>query len=347
MYNIGMTYATDAQLTFDYDVEIPQAFTDYPRLRRNTFFMRVDERKNTTLSTDGKFRKKYVRAMDDDVTALDISRDVGQIAGGGGLAHRFDGDGLFTHMYGLFLNPAFLPGARGPEDAAIARAYVFFHELGHRLVPGGLGWFRAEEKLEARADAFAAINLLARFGDRGRAYLERCRDWMSARCVDAGDVSHMTLDVIDKILEDGKTTDFSAMTPKQKVKAALHYGRKYALQSEDAETLHSNCGALSGGILSPNAWREKRLDWLAETCLQTPHLLSFRVGAYFFRALLAGEMQGGGETVLLPPEKTSALRAQFAARAEELGLPDIREAFLKAAPRAAVPVYRSEPRFSF
>src|SRR5262249_35008223 len=127
---------------------------------------------------------------------------------------RIFGDPL-THFICLRTDEKYIHSL-GDENEPLLRLFTLLHETTHALIP-------TDDDLEGEwaADAYAAIRLMQRFGKKAVPLLSEI-SWhraYTAVCSEDNHTGHLTTAVLDKIIADSASRDFSRLDHDQTVAA--------------------------------------------------------------------------------------------------------------------------------
>lgn len=211
----------------------------------------------------------------------------------------------------------------GEKYRPMLRLFTLYHETGHALTsPEKFGLDGAMK--ESMADAYATVKMLQRFGQAAVPLLSMI-SWQRALISATLSTDYLTSPVIDKIVADSATRDFSALTPDGTLHSARHYARAW---TPDEDTL----GGVEDDLL--NGAHDTPLDNLAEAALDdSSDPMSFYMSAKILQPTM--EPQGmvlDGEHTRIDGDKRQKLAAAIDTRAQKTGLSQVfRNAGKKAA----------------
>ena len=187
------------------------------------------------------------------------------------------------------------------------------------VCPGGSNK-GAELEKEYIADAYAAIRLIQRFGaDSEIKNLPAMRAVEMLFCENA---SHFTLPVVERIIADAKTVDFSALSPQQTVARAVEYAEKYGEKPQMVGFMADAFYAL--GLNARSLWIRDfaPVRALGDVLLETKIPEQYKWGKTILNAVLEGDIGQDGERMPKPEgAEWAALRQAVEARAAEFKNP--------------------------
>lgn len=200
--------------------------------------------------------------------------------------------------------------------AGISEVFVFDHEAGHLLCENGLGEMNLRERT---ADAYAALRHIQRFGKDSPA-IRRLIDKRAVELVFGDGVEHFTAPLVEKIIADAQTTDFSALTPAETAALATRYAAENPADTTMIRHVAAEFHVLRQGLGRLMKGDPAVIRLLAEMVMATNDPNLFKWGTAAVRALLDGDVNVGGER---PPKpqgaEWTALRKNIDARAAKFG----------------------------
>lgn len=172
----------------------------------------------------------------------------------------------------------------GPDMADMMRLWVLYHETGHILIPNHREDGMAMLRNENDADAYAALRMLQRFGQKAVPLLSMV-SWTRAFNTAIGDKVHFTSATLDKIIADSKGGAFKNLDAAATITCAKNYAENWT--PTFAMMKKAIADVVQGSSLS--------LTDLAETSLSSPSNFAFYIGAKIFHPFLkpqGAEIQG-------------------------------------------------------
>ena len=171
-------------------------------------------------------------------------------------------------------------GMLGNRNKSLMNLFTLYHETGHTITSSALTADTKRPLTESAADAYAALRFLQRFGEDAVPFLSMV-SWLRAYNAVKGYTKHVTTTVLDKIIADSATVDFSKLTPAETIKRAEDYTNEWA---PEASVLKE---ARKAFIHKPQL---NDFNLLAETCLASPpNNFAFYIGAKVFQPFLQPE----------------------------------------------------------
>lgn len=226
-----------SQFKFDFNQAAQETYQNHPELQKNTIFAdRVAEEMIFPPKPDLLFRLKK-----EAVAELIKGR---RSDGGGGCG--------MTHIYRyVALNRTQLESELGKyrfnlysTDREKDIMGLFNHEVGHITVKRAGQGFSARIDKETRADLYAGLRYIQRFGkndaDAADLGFARLNDFL--RYPDYTD--YLTTFAVDKMKMDAQTADFISLTPQQTAALAAHYAEKYVPSRKDLNQLKQDFAPL-------------------------------------------------------------------------------------------------------
>lgn len=262
---------------FDYEREVAQAWRDFPEAKNKVFFF------------DASAGAKFIYPADEveKAEALQLFR-LQNVQGDIDAAYRTHGRNSFCQPWNKGTRLICLYTEKHQHDlvdraAPVAQelALVFDHELGHALIPDGIGLAAGRNRHECIADAYAVIRHFQRYGAdspvidaivANRSFDLVFRGWAYGR-------DHFTSPVTEKILAQRHEIPWDNLTPQE----TADMTRKFVLENEmDSEALrildkdfgplHYKAKDIENGDVTP-------IQALAEKVLTTDSSDVFKYGA--------------------------------------------------------------------
>jgi hypothetical protein len=300
-----------AAAVFDMAREAEQVMQSFPQFRENTVFAMADEETYT--------RKKpeifgHWRALLQDKKSGTAKKMI-ELSIEDGVSYTVRQSKKYAEKNNtIVINPyAALSRASG-----VASVPAFDHEVGHLVTV--TGW---DARLnEASADAYMALRMFQRQGEEAveilsRISAKRAYDFLIRHVSNP----YLTVPVIDKIIQDGRTLDFKRLSPIETAELAVHYAQTNFPTDDDFVSLSAAEKNFSKKMKDALKKHKDIPELLASTILSSPHRLSFHVGAKFFQPFLAAEGSTLEEKkIILPEAVRRETQAQISNRAEHFNL---------------------------
>ena len=202
----------------------------------------------------------------------------------------------------------------GEDNTSLMQLFTLYHETGHALITGGPRIDKTHPYGECAADAYAALRFLRRFGDDAKPIISMISWKRTYNAVNFLDTTHLTTTVLDKIIADSATRDFSKLSEAQTIKLAAEYAKKW--MPEDAAFEASRMIFTQGDQIN--------FPLLASTCLGSSDNFAFYIGAKFFQPFLQPEgIVRDDETIQIPDDERQKYAAMIEQRASGISLRDI------------------------
>lgn len=280
-------------LRFDFAKAARKAAQDHPALRKSGLFINA-------ANDDYIGSSRVFRQIDEDDEAFeDIKKNVRLARKLKSSFHQAIPIDSKNYIYNVVFYPDKHP-LFDPADKDIDYAGTFDHETAHALHPDANGIDG-----ENTADAYAVLRHLQRY--KGQKTGIDFSAWKRAMVfVQTGISSHLTTFTIDKILLDGKTTDFCSLSPAETSAIARNYARKHTPSAERLGKLSRDFNKLKG-----KPFDEKTMRKLADITLKAaPESDTFYLGNRILQPLLGGAaINIDGKTVQLKEAECQRIRA--------------------------------------
>lgn len=196
------------------------------------------------------------------------------------------------------------------SNKSLMRLFGLYHETAHIFISGPIA-DKDHSFCECAADAYAALRFFQRFGQEAESTLSMISWLRSFKALHKSDTAHLTTTVLDKIIDDSASMDFSALKPDETVILAAKYALEWTPPPDvlaAARKVFPSAGSIN-------------LKQISETCLTSPNDLAFYIGAKLFQPYLRPEgVIHDDEAVQLPDEVRLKLAALIEERAEKLTL---------------------------
>jgi hypothetical protein len=299
--------------TFDLDREVAAFYRDHPEQKRRIFYIDASTMPGT-----------LYRGKEDDIDEVAaLLADNADLAAFNKIAFERGSraDRYYALEYGTVLLNLSLPAQQNLLGVTlgneISAAYIFDHETDHLNGEDGLS--KRENRNECEADAYAMLRHIQRFG-RDSPALEKLMQRRALEMIAALDGSHFTAPVLEKIIADNKTTDFTRLTPEETVALAGRYARENAENPLFVSYMLDSFRALRLDMSRVLDGDTQPLRELASFAMRTtvPEELKWSTAAV--HALLDGDLAFDGRRLPAPAGNWQGLRRDLDGRAARLGL---------------------------
>ena len=315
---ISNTFNTAANLpqpyAFDFEREVAAFYRDHPEQKRKIFFIEASTMPGAICRGD--------ETDEDDIIAL-IGSNVGvmesnKLAYDSGSRSDFytkQGYGTICLNLSRKSQQNFL-GYDAP--ASQSEVFIFDHETAHLLCENGLGEINQSERT---ADAYAVMRHIQRFGKDSPA-IRRLIDKRAVELVFGDGIGHFTAPLVEKIIADSQTTDFSALAPAETAALATRYAAENPADAAMIRRMAQEFRVLQPGLERFIKGDLSTIRLLSEMVMATTDRNLFKWGAVAVRALLDGDVNICGERPPKPegPEWTRR-RDDIDARTVKFDLP--------------------------
>ncbi len=161
---------------------------------------------------------------------------------------------------------------------------LFWHEMGHLLVPGGYGSRYSGHMKEAVADAYAVLRCLQRFGQTD--ILDTLATDGAARAV-TNDGVYATLGVVDRVRFLADKIDIAALSPEDTVALAGEIAREYRLDGRQLGPVAKFFSLLrQRWDEDENSSAEEMAQYAVSLMMQRPGRHDvYRIGRHFLRRI--------------------------------------------------------------
>lgn len=164
-------------------------------------------------------------------------------------------------------------------DTDKERMGIFDHEVGHIVVKDAIHNTHSRADEETRADLYAALRRLQRFGNKDAGTIDLGFTRLNEFLVNPDRTDYLTTLAVDHLKIDSQTADFISLTPQQTAKLAEHYAEKYLLSHKNLQQLGQDFRGMKG-TSAIKADHLQPLEKIAEITLTAPvDSLSFYMGA--------------------------------------------------------------------
>lgn len=264
---------------FNFNRAVQEAYRQHPKLQKTTFF------------TEGSTKTVILPPKQDAVFALNSGRIVKRLEnfdiGLGGTygsytlsrketagekpfqkhskSYRFVA--IDTEIFAGNLAKNLFQGFSADPDKATMG--MLDHEIGHLVVKHAADKTRSLIDKETRADVYAILRSLQRFGRDDSADLgfHRLKVFLDG----ANDIDYLTSFAVDRVIIDSQTADFISLTPKQTAVLAEQYAEKYVPNDTELNRLKQDFSVLATDF---------SLSKISEVTLAAPvDSLTFYIGA--------------------------------------------------------------------
>ncbi len=262
--------------TFDFEREVLQVWRDFPQVKDKVFFLDA--------SNDARLVYPEESAGRAAAEALLHERDAVQR-----MKNTFASWGMknsYCQPIGEGRRLLYVLREKHPFDKISPRApqaqetaFVFDHELGHAIIPHGIGI--SANLSECVADAYATIRHFQRYGadsphiahivnNRAFDFIFRDRDY---------GFSHFTSSVTEKILSRRHEIDWKALTPQETLELAEKFALGHAMKIIPLSALQSDFYAVRMSGQPVAQGNKPPLKKLAEKVLSTDSADVFKYGS--------------------------------------------------------------------
>lgn len=273
--------------SFDLKKEAEAIFANFPHLRENTIFFTHDQKDSKghafKIYDEDLFLHKERVESESTNDVLLKSKAVGTGA------RRWPELGfqgvVLKHKDGA---------ASWPTDINRGNLFNLYHEVDHLLrkngLPGDKGY--SEIKAENMADAHATLVCLQRLGC-GPEVVSALQAWSTKRALDMllrGDDWHVTTVVINQILEDSKTTDFTKLSPQKPFTVAQKYARDFGPSQFDiinATTTYKSMIPPNLSDIRERGMEKECVQFFKDKCLGSKNPFTLQLGIHVLPLLLA------------------------------------------------------------
>ena len=201
----------------------------------------------------------------------------------------------------------------GKEKKSLMQLFTLYHETAHGLIEGDFKECNNHPFRESTADAFTALSFFQRFGNSAGNILSMI-SWQRSINAVFGETKHLTTTVLDKIIVDSATRDFSKLSPEETVELARTYAEewtpKLSVLSEAMPFFTQECG----------------LNFLLgrETGLASASNFAFYIGSKFIQPFLNPEgVVFNGQTIRLEEDKRQEYARVIKERVSKMTFRDI------------------------
>ncbi len=296
---------------FDYNCEVADFYRDHPEQKKKIFFIDASSLPASLLRGDETDEDEIGDLLSTNGNIHGAINQIYKDGLGGSLRdniENYDCVILKTPRNQYNINQL---GSDAP--AAIVDVFAFDHEAGHLICQDGSG---SEPNLaECVADAYAVIRHFQRFGT-GSSSIGKLADMRALEMVFGGEGSHFTSPVVERVIADSKTTNFSALTPQETAELARHYAISHKMDSMFIQYIVRDFNAAVGVGKSVN------LKELGKFVLSTTVPEEFKWGAAMVHAILDGQLSYNGARFNPPAgEGWTQMRQALEARAARFDLP--------------------------
>ena len=224
-----------------------------------------------------------------------------------------------------------------PKDIAEAHErdfrdhFILNHEAGHLLLP-----YTPESRLprypysECLADAFATIRSMQKFG-ADDAIHNKLSATRALGFMLSGNSNHLTTTVTDRILDEAKRQDFSALGFDETLTAAHLYAKALTPRIEELEQAEESYARIADYMrANPAADKLEIFGLVGQTCLATSDKFSFFLGAKFFQPFLNPDgMMLAQNGIILAPEQRLLLVDTFIEKSRGFRLDTLAAQFME------------------
>jgi hypothetical protein len=122
---------------------------------------------------------------------------------------------------------------------------VIDHEIGHLVVKRSLTLTDTTPDGESRADVYAGLRAIQRFGKNDPDAADTGFSRLSYFLSNPESTTHLTTLAVDRMKLDSQTADFISLTPKQTAKLAAHYAAKYVPTGREIKQLKKDFSVIA------------------------------------------------------------------------------------------------------
>ena len=298
--------------TFDFKKEVNRLRRTLPR--RNNHFLFVES--------------KFVESKSDDISAKIVHQQVMshwflKLFHNGGkqvdslhekdvFLRSFHKEIAFGHLVSLVKNRG-LPDMLGEENMQLMQLFTLYHETAHGLINRDSEENDDHPFRESTADAYAALCFFQRFGSSAENILSMI-SWQRSINAFFGETSNVTTTVLDKIIVDSASCDFSKLSSEETVELARTYAKEWTPKAS----------VLSAAMPFLTQEYGLRLSSIRRTCLASVNDFAFYIGAKFFQPLMhPGGVTMDGRTTKLTDKKRLSYIQDIEERASTMTFRDI------------------------
>jgi hypothetical protein len=257
---------------FDFNRAAQETYQMHPALQKNMFFADLDKGEMIEPPHPNLLFRLIRTPAINFVKKCNIGYGIGCAST---VTHRFIALAGKT-LAGNLAQERFCCFSTDPDKE---RMGIFDHEVGHIVVKDALHNTHSRADEETRADLYADLRTLQRFGIKDTGAVDLGFTRLNEFLVNPDCTDYLTTLAVDHLKIDSQTADFISLTPQQTAKLAEHYAEKYLLSHKTLQQLKQDfrglkrTSALRADHLQP-------LEAIANITLTAPvDSLSFYMGA--------------------------------------------------------------------
>ena len=293
-YSFNTAASSQQPYIFNLEREVAAFYRDHPEQKRQILFIDATTHPGGAICRGDETDEDEIAGLLGNNGYLYAAvKSTHKTGTGGSVRYNEEGYGCVILKMPRNQNDVSLLGYDTPSD--IADVFSFDHETAHLLCPGGSeGDPRTKECI---ADAYAVIRHFQRFGaDTG--VIRNLTAMRTVEMILGHEDDHFTAPVVEKIIADSQTTDFSALTPAETIALATRYAADNAMDVQLVSYMAGNFNALDFKPIYLAHGNFSSLRKLGELVLKTTLPEEFKWGAVAVRAILDGNI--GVDGIRLP-----------------------------------------------
>lgn len=281
---------------FDFNKAVAEARRDYPRETKNTTFVDLDapDAMEQMASWVEKLDEASIKVLYRTGTLMEMNPD----SDGFSISSLY-GDKRIVATHSQH-NP-FLPFFAGEPDKQAA--FVFFHELGHVVVPGA---DIPTNYSEQSADVFGVLRGISK-GLFEKKDVKRLADERLVSYFKGLDIQHLSTMALDAVVINPKHIDFVSLTPKQVARVATEHAEAFASHVDTEMKIVD---------ATLNGWSAQHMfDNFADIALKSSGFThEFYIAARMLKPLLDSRIPDEvvAEMTGMPPEKWGKVKEALA-----------------------------------
>jgi hypothetical protein len=293
---------------FDFKREVEAFYADWPHLINTVLFVHVTD---TGYSFIG--HPDAAELEDEFKDDSDFKNDVKQVRARGSVTIRYgfntgDVDIVFLNLNDTESSSS-LKRIAGQD---IENCFTFDHEIAHAICKNGRREVKdilvmSHDPCEDVGDAYATLRHLQRFNKKPET-MQALTSLRAAELLLWSNADHFTSPVVQQIVNDRESFDFSKLTPQQVADMASDYAQKSTLPSS---TVH---GMMEEFLKMGN----RRIKDIGEAVVNASMPETFRWGAAGLRAILDGFVKLPNGVEPLSDKDAQKLREKLDKREAEL-----------------------------
>ncbi len=226
---------------FDLDREVAAFYRDHPEQKKKIYFIDGATLPGELYRGDEGDEDDVVDLLGHNPRLFEMNK-IAQEKGSRSDLYPKRGYGCVLFNFSKPNQQNFL-GYKAP--AGMSEAFIFDHETAHLLCKKGLD--DNENLRECVADAYAVIRHIQRFG-KDSAAIRKLIDKRAVGLTLCGAGEHFTGAVVEKIIADSLTVDFSALTPEQTAERAQKYAEDNVMDPALIRRMANDFSILGAGV---------------------------------------------------------------------------------------------------